>query len=164
MKKLILFFSFLITVSFCFADTYFFRNGKGLAGISQADRKLQYWICFTTDYDEEDETWLHEDVLKAAFDIVDKAVRPKLGDLKLEILNFRKSGGSNNIAEIDCYWNDDDGYELVIFQLFEADGITKKDEINITMNEYNNLICNKVNNGERFDIVKLFKELKKKGK
>lgn len=137
-----------------YADTYFFRNGKGLAGISQADRQLTVWTYFVTE--KTNENYLHEDVMLAMLEVYDRDVRPKLDNLKYEIV-FYKIANGKTVATMDLYYNDDIGFSLATFSLYDEKVI---DEIEITRDEYED-ICKKVNGSEKFDIVKLFKEMKK---
>lgn len=142
-------------------DTFFFRSGKGLAAISQPDRKLTYYTYFVTNYNTEDEDWLQEDVMMAALEVYDRDVRPSLGQLKLEIVRFRATG-DKSIAMMSLYYNNKIEYYKADFQLLDADG-NVKDEIEITRDEYNG-IAKKCNSGEKFDVVQLFKKMKKEKK
>lgn len=144
----------ILVGALCSADTYFFRSGKGLAGIAYADRKVTFYTYFTTDYDTYDEGYLHEDSMMAALKVVDEEIRPILDNLIYETVLFRVSGGEA-VAVIDLTYNHDIEYYYATFSLWGDDN-----GIEITRDEYNE-ICKKVNGGEKFGVVQLFKKMKK---
>ena len=162
MKKLILFFSFLITVSFCFAEDYFFvRTGKGMSEIADVNRKLCYFTCFVTDYNDDDMSLLDEIVMKAVYEVYANGVGKTLKNLKGEIVDFMVSGKEQPVAGMRLFYNADINYYSASMHLYDKDG-KQIDEIEITRDEYNE-IGDKCWTGERFDIIKQYNKLKKKG-